>query len=96
MCNARVTQKHFSQIISDVHQILFLLPTVCPGKPCCFDAKNVFRQSKMAAIKTLTDTSKPFKDIACTLSVISTQISHICAPLDSQTPFPCLMIISST
>ena len=30
----------------------------CPSEPCCFDVKNVFLQSKMGAIKTLTDTSR--------------------------------------
>ena len=45
MCNTRVKQKD---------QTLFLLPS----EPCCFDVNNVFCQSKMAAIKTLTYTNR--------------------------------------
>ena len=42
MCNTRVKQKHFFQIICDVHQILFLLPTVL--------ANHVVLTSKMFSV----------------------------------------------
>ena len=62
MCNTRVKQK-----------TLFLLPS----EPCCFDVKNGFRQSKMAAIKALTDTNMIFKKEYYMHIVISPQINHI-------------------
>ena len=42
MCNTRVKQKYFFQIICDVHQILFLLPTVL--------ANHVVLTSKMFSV----------------------------------------------
>ena len=88
-CNTKVKQKDF---FAKLYQTLFLLPS----EPCCFDVKNVFRQSKMLAIKTLTDTNRIFKKGYYMLIVISTQSNHIWAPLDNQTPFLCLIIILST
>ena len=77
MCNTKVKRKKilifFFKIICDVHQTLFLLPS----QPCCFEVKNVFRQSKMAAIKTLTGTYRIFKKGYYMRIVISTQINHI-------------------
>ena len=47
----------FLQIICDDNQTLLLFPR----EQCCFDIKSIFRKSKMAAIKTLTDTKMIFK-----------------------------------
>ena len=75
MCNTRVKQKHFfpNHLWCPSN---FVSTTYCPSEPCCFDAKNVFRQSKISATKTLTDTSRTFKNITCTLlSVHNSTIS---------------------
>ena len=71
MCNTRVKKK--DSCFAKSYQTLFLLPS----KLCCFDVKNVFRQSKMAAIKNLTDTNRIFKKGYYMHIVISTQSSHI-------------------
>ena len=57
--------------IAKSYQTLFLIPS----EPCCFDVKNVFRQSKMATIKT--DTNRIFKKGYYMHIVISTQSNHI-------------------
>lgn len=58
----------FFQNISDVYQNLFLF-----GWQCCFDAKKVFRKSKMATIRTLTDANWIFKKGYYMHIVISTK-----------------------
>ena len=72
MSNTKVKKKDF-EMICDVHQTLFLLSS----EPYCFEVKNVFRQSKIAAIKTLTSTYRTFKKGYCMHIAISTQINHI-------------------
>ena len=60
-------------MICDVHQTWFLLSS----EPYCFEVKNVFGQSKIAAIKTLTSAYRTFKKGYCMHIAISTQINLI-------------------
>ena len=73
ICATRARVKQKDCFFSKSYQTLFLVPS----KPWCFDVKNVFRESKMAAIKTLTDTNIIFKKGYYLHIVISTQINHI-------------------
>ena len=75
MCNTRrVKQKDFFPNHIKLC-FYFLTNYVVFGR--CFSIKNVFRQSKMAAIKTLTDANIIFKKGYYMHLVISTQINHI-------------------